>query len=255
MRLLRRRTCRSLALLVMCAPLMLLAPISAAVGDDAAPRVTAAFTGEQLEQVLEELAAQYALEFSLDAAVDPLTPINATVIDFPLEQALPVLFEPAGLCVTAQDGGWLITVAEPAEQPARDEFRPTVGPATPPAPVRTTGAYEPRRAPASEDAAADDEEERAEVIDVVFPDHFGAATAAMIFGGGVIDPGAQFGMTGTTGGYAGTTGGFSGSTAGFGGATTGGSVGTTTGFAPQGGFGGGQGLGRGEGYGAGRAVR
>ena len=240
--------------------LLIFVPGQGVLADDPQPRVTVNFQGEQLCDVAATLSAVPGVEVLLEPDVDPATPINATVMDFPLEQALTVILEPIGLTAVEQDEVWVVrNLPAPEPAPGTPATAPPAVLTTrePPAPTRAIGRYEPQRGVVA--ATVDgDEEERDEVMEVIFPNYLGAATGAMIFGGGIIDPSMGVGMgggmggvggttgrtggfggtTGRTGGFGGTTGGIGGTTGGFGG-TTGGFGGTTGGFGgTTGGFGG-----------------
>lgn len=212
------------ALLPICVLALLLAAPAQICADEAMPRITAEYDGVPLSDVIADLQARHDVQLTLADGVDADTPINASVSDFPLHHALRSMLGPVGLQVETDDGGWLIARREVPEERAVTEARPTRDAPERPAPTREAPpGYEPRVA-----AEDPEEEERDEVMEIIEPDYFGAGTAAMTFGGGVVEPFVPMGM----GGMGGMTG--MGQTGGFG--TTGG-VGTRGGFGTTGGVG------------------
>lgn len=202
-----------------------------AVAQDEQARITVDFTGESLNQVLQMFRRAYGLEYTLGEGVDANMPITTYLRDVSLEQALQSILPPNGLVAIQQNGRYVIR--ERPQPTAREAVTRDVTPQaagatrTPPAPTRGTGAYEPRRGMVM-DATDTDEEERDEIMEVIFPNYMGAGMAAMIFGGGVIEPfgggmggGGGYGTSGRggTGGYgtSGRSGGMGSS--GFGGGT------------------------------------
>lgn len=169
-------------------------------------RITVDFTGESLNQVLQMFKRAYGLEYTLGEGVDANMRIDTYLRDVTLEQALQIILPPNGLVAIEQNGRYVIRERpqpQAREEQERREFTPQAAGARtpPPAPTRSPGAYEPRRGVAADDDA-DEEEERDEVMEVIFPNYMGAAGAAMIFGGGVIEPfmgGMGMGGMGTSG--------------------------------------------------------
>lgn len=175
-----------------------------AVAQNDEARITVDFTGESLNQVLQMFKRAYGLEYTLGEGVNADMSITTYLRDVTLEQALQSILPPNGLIAIQQNGRYVIR--ERPEPQAREATAREVAPRaataatrTPPAPTRSTGAYEPRRGAAAADAE-DDEEERDEIMEVIFPNFMGAGMGAMIFGGGMIEPFAMGGM-GSSGGY------------------------------------------------------
>ncbi len=221
-----------------------------AVAQDEA-RITVDFDGESLNQVLQMFRRAYGLEYVIGEGVDASMPVTMHLRDVTVEQALRMILPAKGLIAVEQNGRYVIR--ERAQPQARDPQDREVAPRaaaddrTRPGPTRGVGTYEVGRgAPAANDD--NDIEERDEVLEVIWPNHMGAGMAAMMFGGGVVEPfvpgmgmGGMGGMGGTgttgrggfgsTGGYGGSSRGGFGSSGGLGGSSRGG-------FGSSGGLGG-----------------
>ncbi|MBD3293637.1 MAG: hypothetical protein GF393_11990 [Armatimonadia bacterium] len=192
--------------------LMMLGALAApAMAQDEDARISVDFNGEHLNTVLQMFKRGWGFEYTLGEGVDAEMPIYTNLRDVTLEQALSSITKPNGLLAVEQNGRYVIK--ERPEPQARDEQTRTVSPAfaaesrTPPAPSRAMRDYEPRRGEAED--GEDDEEERDEVMDIIYPLHLGADMASSIFGGDFIEAGGYFGGGGGYGG--GSRGGYGGS--------------------------------------------
>jgi hypothetical protein len=227
---------------------MLGAVTAPAAAQEEQVRITVDFTGESLNQVLQMFRRAYGLEYTLGEGVDANMPVTTYLRDVTLDQALQSILPPNGLVAIQQNGRYVIR--ERPQPTARETVARDVTPQaagttrTPPAPTRGTGTYEPRRGMVL-DATENGEEERDEVMEVIFPNFIGSGMASMIFGGGVIEPFGG-GMGGTGGGGYGSSsrGGFGGGSSGYGSGGRGGfGGGGNYGSGGRGGFGGSSGIG------------
>ncbi len=194
-----------------------------AVAQDDEVRLNLDFNSESLNQVLQMLRrAPYNLEYTLGEGVDPDTPITLHLRDVTLEQALRSIASSQNLIAINQDGRYVFK-PQPTPQEREEEETEVVpqvagGQRTPPpAPGRTTGSYEPRRG--ATEGEEEDEEERDEVLEIIWPMYLGADVAAGIFGGGIIEAGGYYG--GSSYGRGGYGGGSSYSRGGYGGSSYG----------------------------------
>jgi len=179
------------------------------IAQDDEVQLSVDFNGESLSQVLQLLKAGYGLEYTLGEGVDPDMSITTHLRDVNVEDALRLILEPNGLLAINQDGRYIIR--ERPEPEARDteerDIVPTAaggGRTPPPSPVRTRPSYV-AGASTPEGEDADEEEER--ILEIIWPRYFGAAEAASIFGGEVIEAGGYYGSgsggSGGRGGYGG----------------------------------------------------
>lgn len=179
-----------------------------AMAQDDEVRLDLDFRAESLNQVLQMFRRGYGLEYTLGENVDPDMQITTHLRGVTLEQALQSIMQPNGLLAVEQNGRYVIR--ERPEPQEREEVSRVVTPAfagqgrTPPAPTRTVRDYEPRRG-AAEEEGEDGEEERDEVMEIIWPMHLGADMAAAIFGGEFIEAGGYFGGGGSSGGYGGSS--------------------------------------------------
>ncbi|MGI5816676.1 MAG: hypothetical protein ACOX9R_01120 [Armatimonadota bacterium] len=220
-----RKTALALAALIILSALA----VPAMAQDDEEPRITVDFgEGATLNSVLQMFKRAWGFEYTLGENVDPNMPIYTHLRNVNLDQALTSITQPNGLLAIEQNGRYVIR-ERPQPTGERDVQARDVTPAyaaqdrRPPAATRTTVDYEPRRGAA--EAGADGEEERDEIMEIIWPVHLGADMAASIFGGAFIEAGGYFGSGGGTGGYGGQTGGYGGRTGG------------TSGYGSSGGFG------------------
>lgn len=174
-----------------------------AIAQDDEVRLDLDFQAEALNQVLQMFRRGYGLEYTLGENVDGDMQITTHLRGVTLDQALRSILEPNGLRAIQQNGRYVIK--EQPEPKERDVQERAVSPAfagdgrTPPAPSRTVTDYEPRRGEAEE---GEDEEERDEVMEIIWPMHLGAAMGAAIFDGSIIPAGIYGGGSGG-GGYGG----------------------------------------------------
>lgn len=187
-----------------------------AVAQDDEVRLDLDFKAESLNQVLQMFRRGYGLEYTLGEGVDPDMQITMHLRGVTLEQALQSITQATGLLAIEQNGRYVLK--ERPEPQERQEQTRAVSPAfagesrTPPAPSRALRDYEPRRGAAEE---GDDEEERDEVMDIIYPVHLGADMAASIWGGNFIEAGGYFGGGGGSS-YGGRGGSSYGGSSGFG---------------------------------------
>jgi uncharacterized membrane protein YgcG len=210
--------------------IMMAAVVAPATAQDDAVELNLDFDGESLNQVLQMFKRGYGLEYTLGEGVDPDTSITTHLRGVTVDEALQSILNPNGLIAISQNGRYVIK--ERPEPEARDTETRDVsaqaasGSRTTPSPTRSTGSYEPRRGGGEEgDEEEEDEEERDTVLEIIWPKHLGAAMAAMIFGGDMIEGGA--GMYG--GGYGGSSGSYGGSSYGSSGSSFGRSGGSSFG--------------------------
>lgn len=214
-----------------------------AIAQDDEARLDLDFQAEALNQVLQMFRRGYGLEYTLGENVDGDMQITTHLRGVTLDQALRSILEPNGLRAIQQNGRYVIK--QQPEPKERDVQERAVSPAfagdgrTPPAPSRTVTDYEPRRGEAEE---GEDEEERDEVMEIIWPMHLGAAMGAAIFDGSIIPAGIYGGGGGSSGGSYGR----GGSSFGGGGSSFGRSGGSSFGNNRSSGFGGNRGSGFGN---------
>ncbi len=196
---------RTVALMV--AALLVLGLVAApAMAQDEEARITATFQGETLGQVLQLLSRGYGLQYTLAQGVDPDTQVYASVVELTPQQALMSVLEPLDLMAVPQNGSFVIRERpQPAQREARDTaIMPQVagGAREAPRPERQVGNYVPGATQAADDEG---DEERVEVLELIFPKYLGADMAAAIFGGEVVEAGGYYGGSqyGQSGGYGG----------------------------------------------------
>lgn len=176
--------------------MMLGAFVLPAMAQDDEVRLDLDFRGESLDQVLQLFRRGYGLEYTLGEGVEPTTQITTHLRGVTLDQALRSILEPNGLLAIEQNGRYVIKErptpterTEPATRTVAPVFTSTTR--TPPAPTRQARAYEPRRGAAEDEEG--EEEERDEVMEIIYPMYLGADMASAIFGGGFVEAGGYYG--------------------------------------------------------------
>lgn len=180
---------------VLIALVMLWALALPAMAQEEEVRLDLDFRGETLDNVLQLFRRGYGLEYTLGEGVNPNMQITTHLRGVTLDQALQSILNPNGLLAIEQDGRYVIRERpQPTERSVETRVvTPAFGAEgrTPPPPTRTAQAYEPRRGAAAD--AEGDEEERDEVMEIIWPMYLGADMASSIFGGGFVEAGGYYG--------------------------------------------------------------